>query len=166
MGQAFRGQVDPIQHEQLVWVPRGPDVYGGGSQGHRLVGLVYGEEVLFDDNNGTITDTKTHMSYAPSAPNPTGTNFDQVYAVYKTALVLSTLNQSVSLQPVWSRDRQNWYAFGSPVTVSAYSGTGNPQSAVVPLSTPSQYVPYVGLQAICTTAPTSGALNAWLERLG
>lgn len=164
MGQAFTQQMDLLQHQQLEWVPRSPDMNGGGNQGGRLVMQVYGEEVLF--NNLAITDTNPHLSQTPSNQNPTGVPYDQVYAPYKTALVVSTLNQAVSLQPMWSRDRQNWYPFGSAVSVPAYSGSGTPPSAVIPLSTPSQYVPYVGLQATCSTAPTSGTLNAWLERLG
>ncbi len=159
-------QLDPVQKRQNEWVPRSPDVNGGGKQGMRLVGLVFGEEVLFDAANGTIADTAAHMSHGPTAVNPTGTNFDQVYAVYKTALVTSTLNQSVSLQPMWSRDGTTWYAFDTATSVTAYSGTGPAQSTTIFLSTPTLYLPYVALQATCATAPTSGELLAWLERLG
>ena len=162
MGQSFRSQINPISHKQLGWVPREPDVNGGGEQGGQLFMPVYGESVLFDALQ--IVDATAHMSEAPAGANPEGTPYDQVYAAHKTALVTSTLNQSVSLQPMWSRDRINWYPFGTPASVAASTGTA--QTAVIPLSTPSQYVPYVGLQATCVTAPTSGALSAWLERLG
>ncbi len=163
MGQAFNKQIDLIQHQQLEWVPREPDLNGGGNQGMRLVGPVYGESVLF--NALQITDTTAHMSLPPSGNNPEGVPYDQVYAVYKTALVTSTLNQSVSLQAMWSRDRTNWYPFGTAMTVDAYV-SGTPQTTIIALATPSMYLPYVGLQATCATAPVSGVLNAWLERLG
>lgn len=166
MGASFGRQIDPVQKQQLEWVPRSPDVYGGGQQGMRLFGLTYGEEVLFDASNGTIRDTQPHMSYAPAATNPTGTAFDQVYAVFKTVLLVSTLNQAISVQPMFSRDGQNWYPFGNPVNLTAYSGTGAPSTAVVVLSTAQQYIPYAGVQVTCSTAPTSGVLSGWLERLG
>lgn len=166
MAQAYTQQADIIQHQQLEWVPREADATGGGSQGMRLVGMVYGEAVLFDAL--AIRSTTAQMSVEPgtTAANPTGEPYDQVYAVYKTALVLNTLNEAVSLQPVWSRDRQNWYPFNSPETVAAYSGTGPAISAVLSLSSPTQYLPYVGVVATCSTAPTSGTLQGWLERLG
>jgi|SRR5579875_560026 len=164
MGQAFTYPINDVSKGQWDWIPREPDINGGGAQGGRIVMQAFGESILF--NNLAITDTAAHLSLAPSGKNPTGTPFDQVYAPYKTALVTSTLNQTVSLQPMWSRDRVNWYPFGTATTVNAYSGTGNPQTAVIALSTPNQYIPYVALQATCTTAPTSGYLNGWLERLG
>lgn len=165
MGQSFTKQIDELQHRQLEWVPREPDLNGGGNQGGRLVMLPYGESVLF--NNLSITDTNAHMSTPPDdTKNPEGVAYDQVYAVYKTALVTSTLNQAVSLQPMFSRDKINWYQFGSSTTVPAYSGSGNPQNVIISLSTPNAYIPYVGLQATCSTAPTTGNLNGWLERLG
>jgi len=164
MGQSFGKPVDNVSKAQWDWIPRDPDVNGGGSQGGRLVMLTYGESILFEDL--PITDTTAHMSLAPSGANPTGVPFDQVYAPYKTALFTSTLNQAVSLQPMWSRDRVSWYPFGTATSVSAYSGTGNPETGIIALSTPSQYLPYVGIQATCSTAPTSGILSGWLERLG
>lgn len=164
MGQYFTVPVNELTKNQWDWVPREPDVNGGGEQGGRLVMLTYGESVLFDALS--ITDTTAHMSDAPSENNPSGTPFDQVYAPYKTALITSTLNQSVSLQPMWSRDRVNWFPFGTPASVAAYGGTGIAVSAVISLSSPTQYVPYVGVEATCATAPTSGKLNGWLERLG
>lgn len=163
MGQAFGKPTDNLSKAQWDWVPREPDINGGGAQGGRLVMQPYGESVLFD--NLAITDALAHDSNDPSGANPTGVPFDQVYAPYKTALITSTLNQSVKLQPMWSRDRVNWYPFGTATTVSTYTG-GTPQTAVIALSTPSQYIPYVGIQATCTTAPSSGVLNGWLERLG
>ena len=165
MGNTFRPTVDYTQQHQQDWVPRSPDANGGGRQGMRLVGQTFGEEVLF--NALAITDTAMHQGAGPATGNPTGTPFDQVYAPIKTALVTSTLNQAVSLQPVWSRDQgATWIPFGAPIDVPAYSGTGPPESAVIPLSTPSQYLPYANLQATCATAPGSGVLNGWLERLG
>lgn len=167
MALSYTQQQDLIQHQQLEWVVRGPDATGGGAQGMRLVGLTYGEEVLF--NALAITDTNMHQSNEPGttgAPNPTGIPFDQVYAIYKTALIVSTLNQPVSLQPIWSRDRTNWYPLGSPVVLGAYAGTGTAESTSFALSSPTQYMPYVGVQATCSTAPTGGALSGWLSRLG
>lgn len=163
MGQSFTYPVDEPSKRQWDWVPREQDVNGGGQQGGRLVMFTYGESVLF--NNLAITDTENHLSNPPNGINPSGTPYDQVYATHKTALVVSTLNESVSLQPMWSRDRENWYPFGTATTVAASSG-GVVETAVIPLSTPNQYIPYVGLQASCATAPTSGTINAWLERLG
>lgn len=170
MGSQFSRVTAGPDRELQRYVPRSNDSNGGGAQGHSLVGLTFGEDPLFDVSNGAISDTNAHESYGPGSgqvpANPTGTNFDQVYAVYKTAVVLSTLNKAVSLQPMWSRDGSNWYPFGIAVVVSAYSGSGSPQSETISLSTSSQYVPYVALQAICSVAPTSGTLLAWLERLG
>ena len=173
MGASFAaGQISPVDKVQNEWVPRSQDVNGGGKQGMRLVGLTYGADTLFDAL--AITDTSAHPSIIPSQRtplNPTGTkaspnNFDEVYAVQKTALITSTLNEAVTLQPTWSPDGVNYYPFGSTVTVTAYSGTGAASSQIVALSTPSQYLPYVGLVATCATAPTSGELNATLARLG
>jgi len=165
-------QISPAAQGQLEWVPRSPDVDGGGAQGMRLVGSVYGADALFA--NLAITDTEAHASIIPSqraSLNPTGTaaspnNFDEVHAVYKTALITSTLNQAVTLQPTWSQDGVTYYPFGTAVTVPAYSGTGAASSQAVPLSTPSQFLPYVGLTATCATAPDSGVLNGTLARLG
>ncbi len=171
MGSQFRypnnnlSQQSPVNHEQLYWVPRSLDMWGGGAQGGHLVMSVFGEDVLFDTL--AIADTAAHMSAAISTSNPTGASFDQVYAPYKTGLFTSTLNQSVSLQPMWSRDMgATWYSFGTPVTINAYSGAGTAESGLIALSVPAQYVPFVGVQATCTTAPTSGVLSGWLERLG
>ncbi len=164
MGLSFTFPIAEPEKRQWNWVPREQDVNGGGQQGGNLVMLTYGESVLF--NALAITDTNAHMSQEPSGNNPTDTPYDQVYAVYKTALITSTLNEAVSIQPMWSRDRVNWYPVGSVVTIAAYSGSGTPSSDVVALSTASQYLPYTGIQATCATAPTSGVLNAWLERLG
>lgn len=164
MGSKFRPTTALPDQYQQRYVPRATDVNGGGPQGHALVGMVYGEDVLFD--NLSITDTSAHQSYGgPLANNnPTGNAFDQAYAPYKTAVGTSTLNEAVSLQPVWSRDGKTWYSFGAATSVAASTGAAIPW--VVALSTPSQYLPYVGVTATCTTAPTSGALNGWLERLG
>ncbi len=174
MGAQFQNgaQIDPVQKQQNEWVPRSPDANGGGKQGMRLVGMTYGVDVLFDAL--AITDTSAHASTAPAARtplNPTGSkaepnNFDEVYAPHKTALVTSTLNEAVTLQPTWSADGITYYPFGSTVQVAAYSGTGPAESQIIALSTPSQYLPYVGLSATCTAAPTSGELNGTLARLG
>ena len=167
MGSQFRPTTAPPDRELQRYVPRAQDEYGGGPQGMALVGAVFGEDVMFDAL--AITDTTAHQPYGgnPIAnDNPTGVAFDQVYAVNKTAVGTSTLNQSVSLQPVWSRDGTAWYAFGSATTVTAYSGSGTAVPWMIPLSTPSQYLPYVGVTATCATAPASGVLNGWVERLG
>ncbi|MCL6442456.1 MAG: hypothetical protein K6T83_03155 [Alicyclobacillus sp.] len=166
MGEQFNArQHAPAQHEILRWVPRSSDMFGGGNQGMTLIGLVFGEDVLF--NALQIRDTTMHQSENIKTDNPTGEPYDQAYAPYKTIFVVSTLNQTVSLQPVWTRDMgQTWYPLGSAVNVPAYSGTGSPQSAIIVVSSPSQYIPFVGLQATCATEPSSGQLDAWLERLG
>jgi len=164
MGNKFVSQISVYTQQQTRWVPRSSDMNGGGEQGGELVMLTYGEEALF--NALVITDTTAHQSLAVANDNPEGVPYDQVYAVYKTALVTSTLNQAVALQPIWSRDRATWYSFGTATNVIAYGGTGPAQTGIIALSTPSQYLPYVGLIATCATAPTSGALNGWLERLG
>ena len=161
MGRQFGVQIDPISKAQLAWVPRSVDANGGGPQGMDLVGAVYGTEVLWDAL--AITDTAAHASLAAASAdptNPTGTPFDAVYAVYKTALVVSTLNEPVSLQPTVSWDGETYYATGSATSLAA-GGT-----AVLALSSPSLYVPYVGLTATCATAPTSGTLTGTLARLG
>lgn len=163
MGSQFKPTTALPDQGQQRYVPRAPDANGGGPQGHALVGLVFGEEVLFDAL--AITDTAAHDSNGPASGNPTGTAFDQAYGVYKTALVTSTLNEAVSIQPQWSRDLTNWYAFGTATAVTAWV-SGAAVGAAIALSGPSLYVPYVRLVATCATAPTSGVLNAWLERLG
>lgn len=167
MGSKFRPTTALPDQYQQRYVPRATDRNGGGPQGHALVGAVYGEDVMFDALS--ITSTTTQQPYGGVAianDNPTGVAFDQVYAVAKTAVLVSTLNQAVTLQPIWSRDGKTWYVFGSTATIAAYSGTGAAQSAVVALSTPSQYLPYVGVTATCATAPTAGVLSGWVERLG
>ncbi len=167
MGSKFRPTTALPDQYQQRYVPRSTDRYGGGPQGMALVGAVYGEDVMFDAL--AITDTATHSPYGGAAvvtDNPTGVSFDQVYATAKTGVFTSTLNQAATLQPVWSRDGSTWYAFGSASTIDAYSGSGTAQATVIPLSTPSQYLPYVGVTATCATAPTSGTLSGWLERLG
>lgn len=167
MGDRFHSPVSQVNQHEWEWVPRSDDQFGGGHQGMRLVGSAFGQETLF--NALQIRDTNPHDSEAPGTDtvNPTGTAFDQVYAVYKTALVQSTLDQSVSLQPVYSPDNgTTWLAFGTATTVNAYGGTGPAQSAIIVLSSPSQYLPLVGLQATCAAAPASGDLNGQLARLG
>lgn len=165
MGQQFSvgTQQSPITHEQLRWVPRSADMFGGGAQGGTLVMPIFGEDVLFSAL--AIRDTIAHQSLPPVAgANPSGVNFDAAYAVYKTALFTSTLNESVSLQAMWSRDQISWYPFGTAQTIAASTGAEVP--AVLSLSVPTQYLPFVAVQATCATAPTSGVLNGWLERLG
>ncbi len=165
MGQQFGVQIAEVLKHQLDWVPRSRDAWGGGPQGMRLVGQVYGLEVLFDQL--AITDTVAHASSPASTTdqNPAGGSWDQVYAPLKSAGVVSTLNEAVTLQPTWSWDGQTYYPFGTAVTVAAGSAS-TPATEVIALSTPQQYVPFVGLIATCSTAPTSGTLTVVLTRLG
>lgn len=169
MGRAFRvpNAISPVTQAQLDFVPRSEDMNGGGDQGGRLIMLPFGEDVLF--NNLSITDTSAHQSTF-TILNPTGTPFDPVYAVYKTVYVVSTLNEAVTVQPTFTRDYADatptWYPYGTTTSVPAYSGTGAAQVAVIALSTPSLYIPFAGISVSCATAPTSGSISAWLERLG
>ena len=167
MGEQYGVQISEISKQQLRWVPRSPDINGGGPQGHQLVGAVYGQDVLWDAL--AITDTAAHASLAAAAAdtqNPSGGWYDPVYAPYKTALITSTLNEAVSLQPTWSLDGTTYYPWGTATTVDAYSGSGAPVPAILVLSTPAQYLPYVGAMATCATAPTSGTLTGTVARLG
>lgn len=166
MGRQFGVQIDTVSKEQLEWVPRSVDANGGGPQGMRLVGSVYGTEVWWTAL--AITDTAPHASPGAAVAdptNPTGTPFDAIYAVYKTALVVSTLNEAVTLQPTASWDGVTYYPVGSAATLPAGT-TDSPAATVIALSTPALYVPYVGLTATCATAPTSGSLSGTLARLG
>ncbi|NMP20765.1 hypothetical protein [Sulfobacillus harzensis] len=167
MGQQFSGgQISEVIKQQMRWVPRSRDVNGGGPQGGALVMPVYGQDVVWDAL--AITDTAAHpgMTAQAGVKNPSGGWFDPVYAVYKTLLVVSTLNEAVSIQPTWSLDGETYYPFGTATSVDAYSGSGNPATALVALSTPSQYLPYVNAIATCSTAPTSGTLTGTIARLG
>ncbi len=167
MGSAFRAVTSQQDQRQQEWVTRAQDVNGGGPQGLRLVGLTYGEDVMFSALQ--IRDTAAHASYNGSTPpsnNPNG-GWDQVYAPYKTAALVSTLNQSLTVQPVFSRDGgATWYPYDAASTLPAYGGTGPAQTLVLGLSTPSLYLPYVGVQVTAAVAPASGSLSGWLERLG
>lgn len=167
MGQQFSaGQISEVIKQQMRWVPRSRDVNGGGPQGGSLVMLPYGQDTVW--NTLAITDTTAHPGATAqvAVTNPSGGWFDPVYAVYKTLLVVSTLNEAVSIQPTWSLDGATYYPFGSATTVNAYSGTGDAATAIVVLSTPSQYLPYVSAIATCSTAPTSGTLTGTIARLG
>lgn len=167
MGQQFNSakQQSPVNHESLRWVPRSSDMFGGGSQGATLIVPVVGEDVLFTDL--AIRDTVAVDSPVITNDNPTGTPYDQAYASFKTALFTSTLNQIVTVQPLFTRDYGvTWYPFGTTSTIAAYSGTGPAQTLALALSTPTLYIPFVGVQVSCGTGPTSGLLNGWLERLG
>ena len=167
MGQQFSaGQISEVIKQQMRWVPRSRDVNGGGPQGGSLLMLPYGVDAVWDAE--AITDTTAHPGLTAQAAvkNPSGGWFDPVYAVYKTLLVVSTLNQAVSIQPTWSLDGATYYPLGTATTVAAYSGTGEPQTAVIVLSTPTQYVPYASATATCTTAPSGGTLTGTIARLG
>lgn len=166
MGQQFGQQIAEVLKQQLRWVPRARDVNGGGPQGGALVMPVYGQDLVWQAV--AITDTAPHPGLTAQAAvqNPTQGWYDPVYAVYKTLMILSTLNEAVSIQPTWSLDGVTYYPFGSAVSVAAYGGTGSPVTSVVALSTPTAYVPYVSAIAQCTTAPSSGALTGTTARLG
>lgn len=167
MGQQFSAaQISPVLKAQLEWVPRSRDVNGGGPQGGALVMPIYGQDVVWDTL--AITDTSAHpgLTAQTAVTNPTGGHFDPVYAVVKTLLIVSTLNQAVSIQPTWSLDGETYYPFGTATTVDAYSGSGDPITTVIPLSTASQYIPYASAIATCSTAPTSGTLTGTTARLG
>lgn len=166
MGRQFGVQIDEITKRQLNWVPRSVDAWGGGEQGMRLVGSVFGTETLWA--NLAIRDTAPHASLtadAADALNPTGMPYDQIYAPIKTAFVISSLNSAVTLQATWSLDGVTYYPWGSTVTVAAGT-TDAPSTGVLALSTPQQYVPFVGVIATCSTAPTSGVLQGTVARLG
>lgn len=167
MGQQFGVQIAEIDKQQQEWVPRQNDPYGG-AQGMRLIGHPFGVDQLWTAL--AITDTAAHAS-APAqdqaTSNPTGAPYDAQYAVYKTVLITSTLNEAVSIQLTASVDGLTYYPLGDPVTVPAWAGGSAPAaSAWITAATPSQYVPFVGAVATCATAPTSGVLNGQVARLG
>ena len=167
MGQQFSaGQISPVIKAQQEWVPRSRDVHGGGPQGGTLVMPVYGQDVVWSAL--AITDTAAHagLTAEEAVQNPTHTWYDPVYAVYKTLCIVSTLNEAVSIQPTWSLDGVTYYAVGSATSVSAYSGSGNPVTALISVSGPSLYIPYVSAIATCATAPSSGTLTGMVARLG
>ena len=88
MGDAFTPKNMP-QKDQQIWVPRSTDLFGRGNQGHNLVGFIYGQEILYSDL--AITDTTAHPSAAPTpTTNNGGSVIDQVYALTKTVVLLST----------------------------------------------------------------------------
>lgn len=166
MGQQFSAsQISEVIKQQLRWVPRSRDVNGGGPQGGALVMPIYGQDVVWDAL--AITDTAAHAGLTAQAAvkNPTGGWFDPVYARTKTLLIVSTLNEAVSIQPTWSLEGETYYPFGSSTSVAAASG-GVPVTAVIAVSSASQYVPYVSAVATCSTAPTSGTLTGTCARLG
>ena len=166
MPRSFTSQIDQVTHAQAEWLPRSQDANGGGEQGARLVALTYGAPFLY--NNLAIRDTNPHPSDAPGTfdKNPQGIAYDQVYAPYKSALLTSTLNQIVTVQPLMSFDGVTWYDLGSTQTIAAYGGTGPAIPLALYLSTAAQYLPYVAVTVSCATAPTSGVLSGILARLG
>lgn len=166
MGQLFSAsQIAEVTKQQLRWVPRARDVNGGGPQGGSLVMPVYGVDGVWADVAIITTTPVAGQTAAEAVTNPTGGWFDPVYAVYKTLLVVSTLNEAVSIQPTWSLDGTTYYPIGTPTTVDAASGD-TPSTAAIAVSSPSLYLPYVSANATCSTAPTSGTLSGWVVRLG
>jgi hypothetical protein len=128
---------------------------------------VYGIDAVWKDLTITTTSPQPGLTAQQAVThNPSGGHFDPVYATIKTLCVVSTLNESVSIQPTWSLDGETYYPMGSATTVTAYSGSGDPVTAIIPLSTPSQYIPYASAIATCATAPTSGTLTGNTARLG
>ena len=123
----------------------------GSPRGHRFLGLMPNEDVLFSAL--AITDTTAHDSNASVT----------IYAQQKTILVVNGLNQSVSIQAQWSRDGSSWYNLGTAQSVTAGAAAEIGTSTISALG---DYLPMLRVTATCATAPTSGSLSAWLERLG
>lgn len=107
----------------------------------------YDEEQIFTDKE--IRDTNAHNSK---------TSFCERWA-RKTILVKNGLNQAVSIQTQGARDSNftNVYPVGTALSVAAGAND---------YLTCADYFPYLRVAATCSTAPTTGNLNVWVEKLG
>lgn len=103
------------------------------------------ESAMFEEES--IRDTNAHTSTSiPSNELP-----------IKTLIINNGLNQTVSLQMQASRDDTNWFNVGSAFDVAATTWT---------YQTCDTFFPYGRIVATCGTAPTTGALSAWCEKVG
>lgn len=111
-------QISPVGHEQFVWLPRASPPYAG-DQGSRLVSYPMIEVPLFQDI--LPTTTAPILSLSPlTVPNPTGLqSYDEVHALWKTAYIISTLNEGATITWLWSQNGTNWHALGTSSLAAA-----------------------------------------------
>jgi hypothetical protein len=107
--------------------------------------LIKHEVAAFEDEE--IRDTSSHNSGIA----------DNIGYSMKTIIVENGLNQTVTFQCQASRDGVNhWFNVGSSFDVSASTDT---------YQTCDAYFPFMRVQAQCGTAPTSGSLGVFFERI-
>jgi len=156
--------------ERHFHYPSGVAVYPDGnlivsdSNNHRLVLFYttrfvnvfevppYFEDVLF--YNEEIRDTTTHNS---------GVSLCKGYT-RKTIIIQNGLDQAVEIQPQADRDETFPRPFnvGAPITVAARPGAVD--TYTVDYITITDNLPRIRVTAVCSVAPTSGALHVFLEK--
>lgn len=108
--------------------------------------ITLGEDKVFDDE--AIRDTNVHNSSIS----------DNRGFIPKTIIIENGLDQDVSITVCGSRY--------SDFTVELQAGSAiDVTTDTEDYATLSDYFPYMRVKAQCSTAPTSGNLNVWLERV-
>ncbi len=97
--------------------------------------------------NEAIRDTANHNSVKSDTAEFTA----------QTIVIHNGLDQQVTLKLQGSVDDTNWIDIGNSFNVAA---TTNDYDTVT------DYFPCYRVQASCTTAPTTGNLNAWILKTG
>ncbi len=75
----------------------------------------------------------------------------------ETIVIYNGLNQSVSIQLQGSHDNSVWIDIGEPFSVAA---------GVNDYDTVTDYFPIYRIVSTCSTAPTTGDLDAWILKAG
>jgi hypothetical protein len=103
------------------------------------------EDTMFDGQS--IRDTSAHTSPTISSSE----------LPVKTLIYNNTLDQTVTLQLQASRDQVNFFNVGSSFDVA---------SNVWGYQTCDTFFPYGRIIAQCGTAPTTGTVSVWCEKIG
>ena len=75
----------------------------------------------------------------------------------ETIVIYNDLDETVSIQLQGSLDETNWIDIGDPFNVA---------TNIKDYATVTDYFPCYRITAICSTAPTTGDLDAWILKAG
>jgi len=108
---------------------------------------IHGEDRIFVALE--IRDTDTHDSHPSDC---------RAFKV-KTIIVHNGLNEDVTIQVQGDRERGFSHPLDLGASFTVTAGTDDYQTLT-------DYWPYLRAQATCSTAPTSGSLDVWVEKVG
>lgn len=149
--------VDIVAGSYVTTVVVYDDLSGG--EGTTIDGVV-AAHIPIVDHTGPLPVQETEI-FAALAIRDTSEHISSVsenigYRV-KTIIIKNELNQTVTLQCQGSRDSSDWFNITDSFNVS--SATTIHQSCET-------YFPYLRALATCPTAPTTGGLSMWIEKMG